>query len=45
LKKLYKKAKHSHFPAECTSHYSCSTFPLDNPRCKQQLEKVLPATS
>jgi len=45
LKKVYKTAKYPIFPAECTSHFSCITSPLDNLRCKQQLEKVLPATS
>jgi len=45
LKKVYKKAKYPIFPAESTSHFSCITSPLDNLRCKQQLEKVLPPTS
>jgi len=42
LKKVYKKAKYLIFPAECTSRFNCITSPLDNLRCKQQLEKVLP---
>jgi len=45
LKTVYKTAKYPIFPAECTSHFSCITSPLDNLRCKQKLEKVLPATS
>jgi len=36
LKKAYKKAKYPIFSAECTSHFSCITSPLDNLRCKQQ---------
>jgi len=39
LKIVYKKAKYPIFPAECTSHFSCITSPLDDLRCKQQLEK------
>jgi len=42
LEKVYKNEKYPIFPAECISHFSCITSPLDNLRCKQQLEKLLP---
>jgi len=42
LEKSLHRAKYPIFPAECSSHFSCITSPLDNLRCKQQLEKVLP---
>jgi len=39
LKKVYKKAKYPIFPAECTSHFSCITSPLDNLRVNNNLKK------
>jgi len=39
------KPKYAIFPAECTSHFRCITSPLDNLRCKQQFEKLLPSSS